>query len=479
MHRYLKLLFALSLFQTAFCAVGQQAVNKFATDPDLKGALISIQISDIITGEFLEGINENQRLCPASVWKLFTTSAALNALGSDFQFKTSLVYDGLISNDTLHGNVIIVGTGDPTLGSRFFDRPMDALMSDWNQAIESLGITYIEGKVITNASHFQGSGIPNTRIWEDMGNYYGAPVSGLNINDNTYFIDYQLPNDVGDLAEVISIYPEVPNLDLTSEVLVGAQKGDMAYIFGAPGSNKRIVRGTLPAGKRSFTIKGSLPDAPMFAAHQLRLALEEKGIQASGGIDVELKLIREPATLRIIATENSPPLKEILDQINTRSDNMFAEALLLQLGVKNGDPTLEGGIAAIEKYFASICATECTFFAYDGSGLSRFTSVSAHQISTLLSSMHLDPIQKKILLNTLPFAGKEGSMKWFGSRTNLEGNVQGKSGSMEKVKAYAGQMTAFTGRKISFVVLVNNFDGSGSIVKSKIEKYLLSVYGDY
>ena len=151
----------------------------------------------------------------------------------------------------------------------------------------------------------------------------------------------------------------------------------------------------------------------------------------------------------------------------------------MQLGAKNGTPTIEGGIAAIEDYFGKHCAGECTFFAYDGRGLSRFTSVSAHQISTLLFEINRNEIQKKYLLNDLPEAGEEGSMKWFGSRTNLAGNVRAKSGSMEKVKAYAGVMSAFSGRTLSFVVLVNNFEGSGTAIKKQIEKYLLSVYGDY
>lgn len=479
MDRYLKLLITLFLLQTAANAISQQAVKEFATSDGLEGALISIEVADLETGETLEAFNENQRLCPASVWKLFTTSAALDILGADFKFKTSLAYQGVLSNDTLHGNIFIVGGGDPTLGSRHFERPMDVLMKSWTAAIQAAGIKYIDGQVIANAAHFQGSGIPNTRIWEDMGNYYGGPISGLNIHDNTYFIEYHLPNDIGELAEVTSIYPEVPNLELTSEVIVSEKRGDLAYIFGAPGSNARTVRGTLPAGKRAYTIKGSLPDAPSFAAHQLKLALESIGIKTSSGIATELKYVHEPATLKIITMVSSPPLSQIIQQINTRSDNLFAEALLMQIGVKNGNPTLEAGIEAIETYFASICGTECKIFGYDGSGLSRFTSVSAHQVAVLLVAMNQDPTQKKLLLNSLPYAGKEGSMKWFGKHSNLEGNVQGKSGSMEKVKAYAGQMTAFTGRKLSFVVLVNNFEGSGRDVKSKIEKYLLSVYGDY
>jgi D-alanyl-D-alanine carboxypeptidase/D-alanyl-D-alanine-endopeptidase (penicillin-binding protein 4) len=151
----------------------------------------------------------------------------------------------------------------------------------------------------------------------------------------------------------------------------------------------------------------------------------------------------------------------------------------LQLGVKYGDPNIEGGLKAITEFYKKACRSNCHLSAYDGSGLSRFTAVSAAQVVDLLLYDFQDLTQRKLLLNQLPAAGKEGSLKWFGDRTNLEGNMRGKSGSMEGVRAYAGEMTAFSGRQLAFAVLVNNFDGSGIELKEKIEHMLLKLYGDY
>lgn len=478
MHRYLKLIF-LCLFASLFFQLkAQNAVKSFAENPDLKGALLSVAIADITTGEILESQNIDQRLCPASVWKLFTTSAAIKILGSDFRFHTVIAYQGNLKNGVLDGNIFIIGGGDPSLGSRFFDQSFESLLSEWVKNIKDAGIDSIHGKIIANAVHFSGDGIPRTRIWEDMANYYGAAVSGLNINDNTYSVDFEVPADVDQKARILKVTPEVPGLQITSEVLSSKILSDQAFIFGSPFDNERVVRGTLPAGNGHFEIKGSLPNPPLFAAWHLEKSLENSGVGVSDGIAVELSTLHERATLKVIATHESPPLSELVEHTNIHSDNLFAETFLYQIGAKNGDPSLQGGLDALNEFYKPICSSY-PFYAYDGSGLSRFTAVSARQVVQLLAYDSQDDILQKNLLEKLPMAGVQGSMRWFGNRSNLQGNLRGKSGSMEKVKAYAGVITALSGRQFAFAVLINNFDGSPNHIKDLIEKMLLEAYGDY
>ena len=479
MYQYLKLIFVCFFASLAFQLEAQNAIKNFAENPDLKGAVISVALADITTGAILESENIDQRLCPASVWKLFTTSAAIKILGPDFRFHTVLAYQGNIANGILDGNIFIIGGGDPSLGSRFFDQSFEDLLNEWTTAIRKAGIDSIHGKIVANAVHFTGDGIPRTRIWEDMANYYGAAVSGLNINDNTYYVDFEVPSDLDQIARILSIKPEVPGLQITSEVLSSKVLSDQAFIFGSPFDNERVVRGTLPAGRQHFEIKGSLPNPPLFAAWHLENALENSGVGVSDGISVELTTLHERATLKVISTHESPPLSALVEHTNIQSDNLFAEAFLYQIGAKNGDPTLQGGLDALTKFYEPICADSYPFYAYDGSGLSRFTAVSARQVLQLLSYDAKEDVLLKNLLEKLPMAGVQGSMKWFGNRTNLQGNLRGKSGSMENVKAYAGVITALSGRQLAFAVLVNNFDGSPNHIKDLIEKMLLKAYGDY
>lgn len=467
------------IFHTALISLVSAAqIERLVADEDLRGATISAILVDALTGEEIESYNEEVLACPASVWKLTTTSAALSEFGKDFRFKTWLVYSGEIKDSILHGDLLIIGSGDPSLGSRYFDNGFDDVLLSLTQAVISAGIDSIAGKVIGNGAHLQGQSIPGTRVWEDMGNYFGAGIHGLNFNDNTYFLSFKTPAEPNLLADLLTVYPEVPGLVLVSEVVSSTIQSDQAYIYGSPLDLKRTVRGTLPLGQDRFTIKGSIPDPGLFMAYHLREKLSKVGVE-SKGYAAESDLFREPVTYKKLATTESVPLSEIIKHINKESDNLMADGLLVQLGAKNGNPSYEGGLEALEKYLREIWGKEATFFAYDGSGLSRFTAVSAEQLAKLLVHMRKSETQRKYLLEELPEAGKEGSVKWFGLRTNLSGNTKLKSGSMKNVKAYAGVLQTYSGRELAFVIMVNNFEISGTEVRKKIEDWLIRSYGHY
>lgn len=442
-------------------------------------ASVSLMLIDFITGETLDDYHPDMRLCPASVWKVVTTTAALDILGPDFRFRTVLATLGNIENGVLHGDLLLIGGGDPSLGSRHYPNGMDNMLAQWTDAVRAAGIDSIAGDVVVNTAYFRGAALPRTRIWEDMGNYYGTGASGLNFNDNTYFVSFAVPDPPGDTAKIIQVYPSVPGLNIQSEVLASTVQSDLAFIFGSPLSTNRVVRGTLPAGRDRYTIKGSLPDPALFAAYHLHAALQKTGVEVGGSFATEEFDYREPATYSVIDTYQSPPLSELVGHTNTESDNLFAEAFLLQIGAHSGDPTIEGGLKALDEYYGPICQTEYPFFAYDGSGLSRFTAISARQVVQILRMARQKPALNEAMLTRLPLAGREGSMKWFAVRTNLAGNLRAKSGSMDKVRAYAGYFTAFSGREIAFAVLVNNFEGSGTDVRKNIEDYLIKAYGKY
>lgn len=473
-------LFTVFCFGLIWCyGYGQQSVEQFAKSSDMAGALTSVVLADLETGDILESANADQRLCPASVWKIFTTSAAISILGPDFRFRTLLARQGHIENGVLDGNLYLIGGGDPSLGSKYFEPGLGSFLDACVSAVKAAGIDSITGKVVANASHFSDDGLPRTRIWEDMGNYYGGAVSGLNIFDNSYVVTFDVPAEPGMPARIVSVSPEVPGLSISSEVLSSTRNSDQAFIFGSPFDSRRVVRGTLPVNHPDYTIRGSLPNPPLFAAYHLQKHLLKSGVGTGQGIAVELTTTHEKATLKTLYSFESPPLSELVKHTNVMSDNLYAEAILFQLGARNGDPSNAGGIRALEAFYKPVCMDKYPFYAYDGSGLSRFGAVSARQVVEVLVFDASHPTLRSTILQTLPQAGKEGSMRWFGRRTNLEGNLRAKSGSMEGVKAYAGVLTAFSGRQLAFAVLVNNYDGTPHQLTQRIEELLLRIYGDY
>jgi len=471
-----------SIFLTAIslltCLISNAQIERLVADEDLAGATISAMLVDALNGEEIESYNKDVLACPASVWKLATTSAALENLGRDFRFNTHMAYTGEIKDSVLHGDILIIGSGDPSLGSRHFNSGFDEIIESYAQFVIAAGIDSIAGKVIGNGAHLQGQSIPGTRVWEDMGNYFGAGIHGLNFNDNTYFLNFSTPAEAGQPAKLLSVYPKVPGMVIESEVLSSTVQSDQAYIYGSPLEVKRTVRGTLPLGRDRYTIKGSIPDPALFMAFHLHEKLSDVGIP-SNGYAAEKEQFREPITYTKLATTESVPLSEMVKHINRESDNLMADGLLVQLGAKNGSPSIEGGVEALEAYLKTIWGDDATFFAYDGSGLSRFTAVSADQLAKLVVNMRNSPMQKQYLLDVLPEAGKEGSVKWFGLRTNLSGNTKLKSGSMTNVKSYAGVLQTYSGRELAFAIMVNNFEVSGTEVRKKIEDWLIRAYGHY
>lgn len=198
-----------------------------------------------------------------------------------------------------------------------------------------------------------------------------------------------------------------------------------------------------------------------------------------GGYHTEKVQLREPATVQQIVEHASPPLASLVRHTLIESDNLFAEALLYQMGARHGEPTLEGGLKVLGAHYQHLAGDGRPFFAYDGSGLSRYNAVSAAVVTQLLHHVrNSEPLRNAVLLN-LPVAGKEGTVKYLARHTNLEGNMRAKSGSMDKVKAYAGSFTAYTGREVSFAIMVNNFDSPVTDVRKAIEKWLSDLYSQY
>ena len=161
-------------------------------------------IRDLSTGETLCAYQESLQITPASVLKLVTTATALELLGSDYRFPTTLAYDGHIADGTLHGNLYIIGSGDPTLGSSHFSQSTDFL-EKWENAIRSAGIRRVEGAVIADERIFDTEGISPKWVYEDLGSYYGAGSYGISVFDNLYRLTLRT---VGGKVRVVGTSPE-------------------------------------------------------------------------------------------------------------------------------------------------------------------------------------------------------------------------------------------------------------------------------
>ena len=455
------------------------ALNNFILDPELKNASINCCVMDVESGEIVLETIPQISVVPASVQKTITTATAIELLGPDYTFKTTLSYFGELNKKTgvLKGGLLIKGGGDACLGSEYFKEHYNGFEQKWIDAIKKAGIKRIEGPILYDASIYDDQQIPRTWIWEDMGNYYGAGALGLNIFDNMYRIYFSSPKAPGKPTKIVKIDPEVPDLELDNQVKSAANNRDNAYVFGSPYNMSRVVRGTIPANRNSFAVKASIPDPPLFVAQYLKRVLQGGGICVVGEPEKTKICVDDNKNYVHLYTIESPTLKEIIRETNVESINLFAEQLLKHIGLQlTGEGSTASGVKAVMEFWEDK-GIQCEgMFLVDGSGLSRFNAITARQLVDVISYMSLQSPYSSEYIKSLPEAGINGTMKYyFKDRLPDDGRI--KTGSMTRVRSMAGLVGSKGKRKV-FAIMVNNYSCSGSELKKKMEQLVMMI-NDY
>jgi len=463
----------------------EKAFRTFKSDYALKNASISFQVVRLKDKKVIAEYNPNQSMVSASTMKVVTTATALEILGSYKKFETQLLYSGHIdSNCVLHGDIIIKGGGDPTLGSKYFYKNQSALMHNWADDIAKLGIHKIEGRIIADASYFSDEYVPSTWSWGDMGNYYGTGVSGLNIYDNTLKFNFSSGPKNGDSTVIECIEPYCPGLTIDNRVKAGKTKKDLAYIYGGPFDQYRLIKGTIPMGVSDFIVKGSMHDPAYVAAFELESILWKMDIPVSKTATTNRNLEmfeneKISSELKLISKIESPSLSKIVYWTNLISNNLFAETLLRQIGKKKyKDGSVFSSTLAVQKFWKSKDVVLNGFYMNDGSGLSRSNAISARNLVQILEYMKTKSKYKDSFYSSLPIAGKTGTLKSYGRKTAIQGNLRAKSGTMTRVKSFAGYVKDKSGENLAFAIIVNNHTCTTYQIGKKLEKLMISL-GNY
>ncbi|MFP5470776.1 MAG: D-alanyl-D-alanine carboxypeptidase/D-alanyl-D-alanine-endopeptidase [Bacteroidia bacterium] len=435
--------------------------------PAYYGATVAFKIIDVDSSLTLYEQNAQLALTPASIMKLVTTATALEVLGADFQFRTTLYIKGNIKDSILYGDVVIVGGGDPTLGSRFFSNRNP--LEDFRAALFKKGIKTIKGNIIADDSHFSEELVADTWVWGDLGNAYGTGISGLNYNDNTVFLEFSSGN-VGDTTKIISLFPNYDVLKFKNWVTAQNINSDQAYIFGSPYDEQRLVKGSIPKNRASFKVKGSVPNPTLFTASVFKLYLDSSKMNVSGSVLID-RNIHKDSSLVLVKKYFSPKLKDIVFQTNQFSVNHYAEALARELGRKSGSGSFSDGAKYITKYWEKQGVDVSFLFIEDGSGLSRHSALSPNTMIRILELMYLSE-NKEAFQNSLPVAGKSGTLINMLKDTHAENNLKAKSGSMTRVRTYAGYVKSKSGRNLAFVIMVNNYSNFSLEIRKDLEKFM-------
>lgn len=451
-------------------SVLQDAVNKFVTFPEFENASIGIYAVDVNSKQVLMNHDGLRLLNPASTTKLFSTALALELLGGDYSPKTAFYYNGRIDNNVLNGDLWIVGGGDMSLGSKYFDKDnRQKFLKEWIMLLQSKGINGINGTIYVDASDFGYEGVPDDWLWGDIGNYYGAHFSGAMIYDN--LLEYHFKtNASGKPAELIYTVPKIDSLKFTNNIFSSTKSGDNSYIFGAPYSYIREGRGTLPQNNNDFMVKGSLPNPELQLGVEFSRALSEFGFKHSGSvISTREKQIKRPSESWLKLFEyKGKTVREIAKVTNFESINVFAEGLMrLTSYEKIGSGRHDTASSYMQDYWRGKLGTKALFIN-DGSGLARTNAINAKTMCELLVYMNTSK-SKVDFYESLPVSGISGTLKSVAKNQLAHGKIHAKSGTMRRTKSYAGYAETNSGKRIAFSFIVNNYTCSNKEIVQQME----------
>ena len=452
--------------------------------PYMRGASFSLVVKDVQEGRTVYSYDTDRLQSPASVLKTVATATALEILGEDYRYPTTLEYDGILENGTLEGNLYIKGSGDPSLGSSHFAPGQNKFLSTWIAALQKAGIKHITGSVISDESIFDTEGVSIKWLREDMGNYYAPGSYGISIFDNMYKLSLQT-GAAGTRPVLKGTEPDIPFIRFKNYLKAAPVSSDSAYIIGAPLDDVRYLYGVLPANREAYVLKGDIPDPALYLARYLTDQLQQKGIRVDGSpscyrIEVEENRWKKGERKEIVTTY-SPTLREIPSVCNHVSHNLYADALVKTVGLQYKPRRNEmissfgRGVQVVKEYWEKKGLDVFPLRMNDGSGLAPADKVSAGFMGELLVYMATESAVSDAFIASLPQAGIEGSVRNFLKGSKLQGKARLKSGGITGVRSYAGYITK-DGKTYAVAVFSNNYSCPMSRMTRALEKLLLQLF---
>jgi D-alanyl-D-alanine carboxypeptidase/D-alanyl-D-alanine-endopeptidase (penicillin-binding protein 4) len=260
------------------------------------------------------------------------------------------------------------------------------------------------------------------------------------------------------------VLPGVTWINLVTTGKIGSE--DNAYIYAAPNSNTRDIRGTIPAGVAEFNIKGALPDPALCCVQTLLQAIQARSIRVTGSgqiLTAASLAVGVPMQRQLISTTYSPRLTDLVFWLNKKSINLYAEQLLKVLGKKfENEGSYAAGIKVLKKFLQEQQIPLTGLFLQDGSGLSRYNGISTGQLTLLLVKM-LKTDCFPAFYRSLPIAGEptdNGTIRNWCRGTPAAKNARVKTGQIERVRSHAGYVKNAAGHLIAFAIIANDFASS-------------------
>lgn len=428
------------------------AIARHLSDPALAGSGAGVLVVSLDRGDTLFAREIDRLYTPGSNLKLFTAAAALARLGPDYRFRTPLLATGQLDGDTLRGDLVLVGRGDPDLVTADLAVLVDTLVSR--------GVRVITGDLRADASWFDAVEWGTGWMWDDGPYWYWPYVSALTLNDNTVSVTVR-PTAFGDTVAVVLDPPtRYVEVRVTARTTAPGTEPDLEIDrHWTPKENVIDVLGTLPAGGDSVVALRTVEDPALYAATVLGELLAARGVTVLGTVRHGPLMGAAAAT---VARHGSDSLAVSLRNFLKASDNLTGEQLVKQLGAESAGPpgSYETGLAAVLAYLAREVGIDTLALRIaDGSGVSRYNLVTARQIVQLLAHMAGQKKLGPLYATALPIAAVDGTLEERMAGTPAAARARAKTGSLEGVTALSGYVPSSTGERLAFGILMEFFVG--------------------
>ena len=423
--------------------------------------LWGVEVQSLATGELLYALNPTKLVMPASNMKVVTLAAAAERLGWGYTFETRLLAAGQVERGVLQGDLVIVGTGDPTINGRSGNATV--VFEDWAARLRDAGITAIQGRVVADDRSFDAETLGAGWSWDYLVYGYAAPVTALQFNENVAEVLVRPGLALGSPASV-SVRQEGTGLSVVNHVTTSpAGERPAIELRRMAGSDRVEASGTIPLGSQETARTIAVDDPARFFAQAFRAVLVNRGIRVRDeGVAIRsLDTVPDLSSATVLLTRQSPPLSEIAKVLMKVSQNLYAETLIKTLGLQSGEGSTEAGDKVVREVLDSWGVEPGSYLLVDGSGLSRYNYLTADTLVRILRHIYLDPRHRGPFIEALPVGGVSGTEGGTLARrfagTRAAGNVHAKTGSIANVRALSGFVQTVDGEPLVFSIIANNF----------------------
>ena len=458
-----------------------QAVQRLGRDidallaqPAIDRATWGVVVRSLTRNETLYTVNANKLFVPASNMKLVTLAAAGERLGWDYSFDTRLVATGPINDGILEGDLVVVGSGDPTIDD--WDGAAGRLFRGWAETLKAKGITRINGRIIGDDDTFDDEPWGSGWAWDDLDRSFATGIGALQFNQNTAQIKLTPALHSGEAA-AIALEPAGSGLLIRNLVETVAPNTTPPLLTVRRRLDTPLleVRGSILLGTTTVVRNVAVHNPTIYFVTHLRETLMSSGIEVVGD-PVDIDEIEDPpsrARGSVLLNHRSPTLAVLAVTMMKLSQNLYGETLLKAIGTLKTIGSSESGRAGVMAVLQDWGIGASDVRVVDGSGLSPYDLATPGAFVALLTRVAGDARHRQSYQAALPVAGRDGTLAQRFKGTRAENNVRAKTGSLANARSISGYLQAADGEPLVFSILVNNFGTTQESVENTMDAIIV------